>query len=273
MLLILLLAVQAAAQQPASSDFAEGNKLFAAQKFQEALAAYDRAAAAEPRRADIQLARCRTLAGLRQFEDALQACTHSLELQPNSAEALRDRGHYELNSGFNVDAQIDLEKAETLAPNDRAIHYHLGLAYYFKGEFTRAAAEFQGCLKTSKDKAEQIECEAWLYPSLYRAGAIAEAKKLLAGIAPDPSITGHPSMYLDRLLLFKGIKTEEQVAPTMNTEGALSLETVGYGIGLWHMFNGRYGKARDYFQKVIAANFPPAWGYRAAEAELRRMAQ
>lgn len=258
--------------QSAAGSFNEGNRLFAAGKFSAALAAYNQAAAAEPNRADIHLARCRTLAAMRSFDQALKACDRSIELLPANADALRDRGHYKLNLGRIDDAQGDLERAEALNAKDRNIYYHLGLAHYFKGEFRESAQQFQGCLKNSKEKADQIECDAWLYPALVRASEHDEANKLLDSIAPDPSISGHAAWYFNRLLLFKGLKTEDQVSANLNAEGALSLESVGYSIGLWHLLNGRKSRARDYYQKVLSGDLPFAWGYRAAEADTKRMA-
>jgi hypothetical protein len=76
--------------------------------------------------------------------------------------------------------------------------------------------------------------------------------------------------YLDRLLLFKGVKTEEEAAKRM-AEGALQASTVGYGIGVWHLLNGRPDIARGYFQKATATDATYAFGSIASDAELRRM--
>jgi TonB family protein len=208
---------------------------------------------------------------LRKFDEGIAACDHAIQLQPVNAQALRDRGHYKLNLGRIDDAQHDLERSEELNPSDRGTYYHLGLAHYFKGEFKESAAQFQGCARNSKEKVDVLECDAWLYPSLFRAGEKAEAQRLLDGITPDPSIAGHPAWYLDRLLLFKGAKTEDQVAANLNSEGALSLESIGYSIGLWHLLSGREAKAREYYQKVLSGDMPFAWGYRAARADLSRI--
>ena len=150
------------------------------------------------------------------------------------------------------------------------MYYHLGVAYYLKGDFARAAAAYQSCLDNSTG-ADTIECIAWLYPSLVRAGRKADAAAVLDRVKLDPAITGHPAWYLDRLLLFKGLRTEEQVAANLNSEGGLSVSSIGYSLGLWHMLNGRDQRAREYFEKAVATNFTPAWGYRCSEAELKRM--
>ena len=52
----------------------------------------------------------------------------------------------------------------------------------------------------------------------------------------------------------------------------LQLPTVAYGLGLWHLANGREARAREYFEK---AAMPPAqqsaFGSVAAYYELQRM--
>lgn len=239
-------------------------------KHDDALAAFAKADAIDPASAGTQLLKCRSLAGLRKYEEAITACTESLRLQPDQAEVLRDRGHYYLNAGRPEPALADLKRAAGLAPQDRGVLYHLGLAHYLLGDFANAAKAYDGCVAASWNDALRIECQAWLLPSLLRAGRKDEAKKLLASVPAAPA-DGHAGYYLDRLLLFKGTRTESQVAPTMSAEGPVSEVTVGYSIGLWHLLNGRPDRAREYFERSIATKYSQAWGYRAAEAELKRL--
>ncbi len=249
---------------------AEGVALQKKGEHEKALSAFDRVIALDPANADAYLLKCRSLAGLRRHQEAIGACTESLRLRPDQSEALRDRGHYDLNLGQVDLALADLQRAESLTHRDRGVYYHLGLAYYLKGDFANAAKAYEACVADSTDDASTVECQAWLLPSLLRAGRRDEARRLLAGITAD-SLAGHPGNYLDRLLLFKGTKTEAQVAATMAAEGPISEATVGYSIGLWHLLNGREAKAREYFQRAVASNYTVAWGYSASEAELRRL--
>jgi Flp pilus assembly protein TadD len=276
-ILIVLLALQGAqnSQQAGTATlamkvFAEGNEFLKNNDNEKALAAFERAISLDPKNAAFHLQKCRTLAALRRHSEAIPACTESLRLSPNNSEALRDRGHYYLNLGKVDLGMADLEKAESLVKDDRVIYYHLGLAHYLKGDFAAAAKAYEGCLANSGDDATKIECSAWLYPSLRRAGREADAKKLLDSIQVT-SLPGHPGNYLDRILLFKGLKTEDEVAKTMPFEDGLSESTVGYSIGLWHLLSGRRDRARAYFEKAVATNYTISWGYRASEAELKRM--
>ena len=51
---------------------------------------------------------------------------------------------------------------------------------------------------------------------------------------------------------------------------ALDVATYGYGIGNWHLYNGRKQEAMDVFRRVVAGEMWPAFGFIAAEAELAR---
>ncbi len=261
------------ASPPASdarSALADGAGFLKANDAQRALDAFERAIGLEPTNADAYLQKCRALAGLRRHEEAIPACTESLRLKPANPDALRDRGHYYLNLG-RVDLGLaDLRNAESLKKNDRGIYYHLGMAYYLRGDYLEAAKAYGGCVANSSDDASRVECEAWLYPSLRRSGRPEDASRLLESVRLT-SLPGHPGNYLDRLLLFKGVRTEAEVARTATAEGAISEATVGYGIGLWHLMNGRRGPALEWFRRAVASGYTVAWGYRASEAELKRL--
>jgi len=250
---------------------AEGAVLQRSGDHAKAVESFDRALAIDARQTDAHLLRCRSLAGLRRYDDALAACSAALEAAPRNAEVLRDRGHYFLNAGRFDEGLADLLQADSFSRGDRGVFYHLGLAYYFTGDFARAATAFERCVDASTTAAATIECQAWLLPSLLRSGRRLDARSLLAKVSAAP-VEGHASLYLDRLLLFKGVRTEADLVATMPSEGAVTEATVSYSIGLWHLLNGRQDVARRYFQQSVDAKLPTSWGVRASEAELRRLA-
>lgn len=270
---LIALLLQAPPSQAAPSEalkaFQDGNAAYEKLENDKALAAYDRAISLDSKNPDFHQARARTLARLQRHADAIDECTKVLELRPNDAAALIDRGHYSINLRKLDQAFADLTRVEAMKKDDYGLFYHLALARYMNGEFAKAAEIYDGCVRTAQTPDNRTSCQAWQYVALSRAGRKAEAQKLLEAFTPDSKQA--PSAYIDRLLLFKGAKTEEEVAKTMEKD-ALQLPTVAYSIGIWHLLNGREQKAREYFTKALT---PPAqqsaFGAVASYFEVQRM--
>ncbi len=283
-LVLVLLAAFAPQAADRVQPAAEAQKLaakadahFAKNENDQALAAYEQAIALDPTRSAYLVGKGRTLARLQRYDEAFVAYGEALRLAPADAMILRYRGHNYINVRKLDRALADLEQARSMIEarppeagrDDFGVYYHLALAYYLSGEFARAAEAYDGCVRTAPGDEERVSCWAWHYPSLRRAGRTAEAEALLAKITPDLKVSEN-SAYLDRLLLFKGVKTEDQVAAQMKVN-ALSQATVGYGVGLWHLLNGRADRAREYFEQATMSDAWQAFGYIAAEIELQRM--
>ncbi|HXH06386.1 MAG TPA: tetratricopeptide repeat protein [Vicinamibacterales bacterium] len=253
---------------------------FDKQENEAALAAYDRAIALDRSNPEAFIGRGRTLARLRRYEEAIAAYSEVLRLAPNHAMALRYRGHNAINLRRLDAALADLERAAALEQNDFGIYYHLGLAYYLHGRWADAAQAYEGCTRTARTDDDRVACLAWRYPSLRRAGRAEEAARLLEQVTPDLKVE-ESAVYLDRLLLFKGQRTEEEAARRMAPpaggapagDAAIQRATAGYSLGLWHLLEGRPERARAYFEQAAAAGAPWAFGAIAAEIELRRMRQ
>jgi tetratricopeptide (TPR) repeat protein len=255
-------------QEQAKILFEEANALHEKQQDEKAVAAYDRAIALQPDNPAFHIGRANALAKLRKYQDAIQACTEALRLDPGNVPALLGRGHFRINLKQIEPALVDLVQAEKACKTDYWIYYHLGLAHYIKGDFAQAAKAYTSFLGLKKGDTEVVEGTAWLYPSLYRAGKKAEANALLKNIR---SGMGGNAMYLDRLMLFKGEKTEKQLREAMEKGDPKSRSTIAYGIGLWHVLHGRNGAAKEYFHMAMDGGQPTAFGYIAAEADLARI--
>jgi len=254
----------------ARQAFEEGNALFEKTENDKALAAYDRAIALDAKQPDYHLGRCRTLARLQRQDDAVASCSEAIALRPDFAAALLDRGHFLINTRHVDRALPDLLRARALNADAYGVAYHLALANYLLGDYQKAAAEYENCIATAKTEDNRIACSAWQYLALLRAGRKDDAAHVLERATPDVKVQSSAA-YLDRLLLFKGVKTEEEVAKAMEKDN-LQLPTVAYGIGVWHLLNGREARAREYFQKAVS---PPAqqtaFGSVAAYYELQRL--
>jgi len=275
-LLLIVLQTTAAARPQADNAaaarqaFEEGNALFEKMENDKALAAYDRAIALDAKQPDFHLGRCRTLARLQRHDEAITSCSEAITLKPDFAAAFLDRGHFLINARKVDRALPDLARARTLNADPYGVAYHLALANYLIGDYVKAADEYDACLATAKTPDNVMACSAWQYLALLRAGRRDDAAKVLERATPDVPVQSSVA-YLDRLLLFKGVKTEAEVAKLMEKDN-LQLPTVAYGLGVWHLVNGREARAREYFQK---ASSPPAqqsaFGSVAAYYELQRM--
>jgi tetratricopeptide (TPR) repeat protein len=152
------------------------------------------------------------------------------------------------------------------------VWYHLGLAYYLKGDFKSAEKAYLQCLKVCDNDDLVIATADWLYMTYRRENKNKEAKKLLDRINDNMTIIENDS-YLNRLKMYQGkLKPEQVLVVSENAEDAdLSLATQGYGVGNWYLYNGNPERAKEIFHKVISGKHFAAFGFIAAETELIRM--
>jgi tetratricopeptide (TPR) repeat protein len=251
-----------------------------------AQADYDR----DPSSAEAAIWLGRRLAYLGRFRDAIDAYTRGIASHPNEPRLYRHRGHRYISIRKFDDAIADLRRASRLvadqrdeiepdgAPNKAGvprstlqsnIWYHLGLAYYLKGDFRSALASYQEGMKVSRVNDDMLVATSdWLYMTLRRLKRDDEAKRVLEPITEQMDILENGA-YHARLLMYKGARTPESVL-NLNTADDVQIATQGYGVGNWYLVNGDKTKAKEIFDRVVAGKAWPAFGYIAAEADLKR---
>lgn len=222
----------------------------------------------DPENADLLIAYGRALAGLWRYREAIEIYTKGITLHSGNALFYRHRGHRFISTRQFDKAVADLTKADTLLPNDYDILYHLGLAHYLRGEFEKALPAYERCLAAARDDGSRIAVSNWLHHALRRAGKNAEAEKVLAVITPNMD-AGENATYLNLLLFYKGLKSEEELLKAAEATD-LDLATTGYGVGAWYLYNGAPDKARTLFERIVATPYWPAFGFIGAETELVR---
>ena len=148
------------------------------------------------------------------------------------------------------------------------IWYHLGLAYYLKGDFENALRSYRECMKFSGDDDRRVATSDWLYMTLRRMGRNQEAARVLEPITPDMNVVENTA-YHDRLLMYKGLKKPEELLG--NRGDSTALATYGYGVANWYYYSGQVARAKDLFQKVVQGTGWAAFGYIATEADLARL--
>lgn len=252
-----------------------------------ARAAFDRA----PQDADSIIWLGRRLAYLGRYREAVRIYTTGIGLHPDDPRLYRHRGHRFITLRLFDRAVADLTKATRLVmgqpdeiepdgqPNRLGIPlstlqfniwYHLGLAHYLRGDFERAVSAYRQCLQVSGNPDLLVATSYWLNLALRRLGRNTEANEILLPITSDMEIVENGS-YHKLLLLAKGEIDADSLIAAMGSGDDLQKATLGYGIGSWHLYNGRRERAREIFRRVLEGAQWAAFGYIAAEAELARV--
>ncbi len=234
----------------------------------------------------------RRLAYLGYYNEAIQTYTRGLEIHPEEPHLLRHRGHRYISQRKFAAAVSDLMLAARVTeglpdeiepdgqPNAAGIPtstlktniwYHYALAYYLKGEFGKAAEYFQKCFDLAKNDDMRVAAADWLYMSLRRSGRVVQANDAIAFVRRDMQLLENDT-YHQRLLMYRGLLEADSLEARLQGDGAaLSLATLGYGVGNWKLMNGDTLAAVQVYRNVLATGIWPAFGYIASEADLARM--
>ena len=271
LLLICSISAITLAQAEPEATSLLGTKLFAQPDEKNEVAAAAEKLSADPKNIDLFIALGAAQAKFWRYRDAIDTYTRAIEIAPQDARLYRHRGHRYISTRQYSKAVADLNRAVTLNDRDYDIWYHLGLAHYLRFDFGQAEEAYRRCLMAAVKSGSDdslVAVSDWLYMTYRRSNRHEDAKEVLARITPEMKVKENKS-YFDRLLFYKGLKKESEI---INAEKATDLEiaTVGYGLGNWYLYNGDRPKAEEYFKKIVAGKYWPAFGFIAAEAELAR---
>lgn len=233
----------------------------------------------------------RRQAYLGRFDEAIATYTKGIALHPSNAKLYRHRGHRYISTrqldkalaDFTMATQLIAGKSDEIEPDGRPnklnkplstlhfnIWYHLGLTHYLKGDFRKALAAYLECMKVSRNNDDSLVATSdWLYMTYRRLNDKAAAAKVLEAIHEKMEIIENDSYY-KRLLMYKGKLKPGALLDTAKADD-LTIATQGYGVGNWHLYNGRKAEAIAIFEKVVAGKERNAFGYIAAEADLKRL--
>jgi tetratricopeptide (TPR) repeat protein len=274
---VLALAAAATAQTRLEVTSKLGTKFQSLTDEKGTVAAARKNRAADPKNPGLLLKLAQAQISVWQDKEAVETLTRALAISPRSAELYTERGHRELPLREFAKARADLTQAAALDPKNMAAYYHLGLAHYFLGEFPQAAAAFRHAVETAPNTDERINSTNWLYAALRRANRTGEAAKALEAIPPEMTNTEpHTKFYLNLVRFFQGRMSEAEALPpeppagNTDSEVELPFDTVAYGIGNWHLYNGEPAKAGEYFRRILKGQVWITWGFIGAETELRK---
>jgi tetratricopeptide (TPR) repeat protein len=231
----------------------------------------------------------RRTAYLGDYKKAIHVFSEGAKMHSQDARMYRHRGHRFLSIRCFNDAITDFKKGAALIkgkpdlvepdglPNAQNtptstlqsnIWYHLGLAYYLKGDFDKALNAYRECLNVSKNNDMFVAAANCYYVTLRRAGKEKKAKKFLSTVKNDLDLIENKSYY-DLIKVYQGNLKSTDLA---GADGdALSNASVLYGLGNWELINGNGKQARVYFERVLSGNQWSSFGYIAAEVEMKKM--
>lgn len=207
-------------------------------------------------------------AGIRRYRAAIATFTRGLALEPDNAVLYRWRGHRHLSIREFEDARADLERCLELDAALYGCWYHVGIVRYVTGDFDGAADAFARGLPLAPDAGEHAGSIDWGWMSLSRAGHADRASAWLEENSDSLAVT---NAYTRRLRLYRGLVAPEDLITA--EDAGVERATLQYGLGNWYLLHGDTARAKDAFERATAESEGwPAFGFIAAEAELRRLA-
>lgn len=230
----------------------------------------------------------RRIAYLGDYRESIRIFSKGIAAFPKDARFLRHRGHRLITLRCFEDAIRDFESAARLIkgkpdeiepdglPNARNtptstlqsnIFYHLGLAYYLKGDFKNALKAYLACEKVSKNPDMLVATKHWIYMTYRRLGRVKAAARAVAGIGDNLDIIENDDYY-KLIKLYQGkTKAESLLSDNADDLGSVSLS---YGVGNWYFYIGETEKNLDILRRIVSGNQWASFGYIAAEADLNR---
>ena len=232
----------------------------------------------------------RRLAYLGRHKEAIDVYSQGIMKYPEEYRFLRHRGHRYITTRQIDRAVTDLEKAVTLSMNkpnaiepdglpnalniplgnDKfTIWYHFGLSHYLKGRYDRALEAYLQCMTFSDNDDLKAAASYWLYMSAVKSGSNTIAERTLQEISTSWEMIENEA-YMDLLLLFKGILSQEAILIKATAPDGTLNPTYAYGIGFHYLKTGQPEAAYDIFQRALDGPNWESFGYIASEAEVLR---
>jgi lipoprotein NlpI len=158
----------------------------------------------------------------------------------------------------------DLSRALVLGQNQAETYFQRGLAYYYAGQWRKAAEDFATYGKAAKDERKRARASIWRALAYRQTGAAMPAR--------DPGITGWPAT---TLAMFDDKASAEDVIERLNrNERGRQLEedtAEAYFYLSRHFAVSNRSKARAYLHRCLDLGALYSLVRVAAHHELRRL--
>ena len=232
----------------------------------------------------------RRTAYLGHFKNAISIYTEGIKKFPEEARLYRHRGHRYITTrsydkaieDFKTAAKLMKDKPNQIEPDGLPnaknipistlkgnIWYHLGLAYYLKGDFENALWAYQQRDDVNTNNDNIVSEGHWLYMILKRMGRDNEAKTEIESITLDMDIIENVN-YHKMCLFYKGLLKIKDLK--IMGDGSSSDDVFLYGIGNWYLYQKNdTTKAKKYFKRLLESGNPFSFAYLAAESDWEQL--
>ena len=222
------------------------------------------------------------------YRGAIEVFSEGIAKHPDDARMYRHRGHRYISIRALDRAVTDFEQAVTLiegtedevepdgAPNPAGIPvstlhsniwYHLGLAYYLKGDLDNALRVYEIANPQIPNDDMRVAFTHWHYMTLRLLDRPDDARAVLEPIHEDMNVI-ESMPYHQLCLLYKGENETGTVLGSNIT--AAGGDSAMYGIANWHYYSGRHDDAKAGFEEMIEKSGWASFGRIAAESDLAR---
>ena len=230
----------------------------------------------------------RRQAYLGKYNDAIDIYSNGIKKYPNDARFYRHRGHRYLSIRCFDLAIKDLQKAAELTQNKKNktepdglpnalniptstlqgnIYYHLGLAFYYLGNYKQAEKAYEKCIVLAENPDSYVAAANWLYVIYRHLGQNLKANVLLKSIDNDIELIENHS-YHTILKIHQGTIDLVALENKIMNDQSLQNTTIAFGLGNYYYINGNKNKAQNIFKSIIKGNQWSSFGFIAAESKL-----
>lgn len=185
------------------------------------------------------------------FQESIAACSLGIVKHPFAILLYRHRGHAYLNKGEFARAAADFETGLRLNRDNWDCWYHLGLSYYLLRDYDKAIDVLQQCLQRSTDNDDLYTgTAAWLWSALVRAQRIEEAKAVIASYPWEGHVTDESTGYYERIQVYAGRKDLEETLQQASLLSDHMYATTTYGLAILLELQGNHDEALTIYRTI-----------------------
>lgn len=228
--------------------------------------ALDAKAAAEqnPTDPELWIKYGRALRRQQMHREAIAAYCMGTTYNPFYPLLYRHRAHAYINIQQYPEAAATFEIALRLDPTNWDCWYHQGLSYYLMGDYVRAEKSLKGCFRLE----DEMAARDWLWLTLMHLGKTEEAARVVADVRTGEDDKHHKGYY-NRVLVYAGKKSPEEVMAIAETLDDHMYATYGYGVAYWYMTQGQKDKAYAILRRIAENKDSKSWSGFAEQAARR----